>query len=109
MPARTHSRGARNASRSSSDLIRGSVGAYVNCHGEAETAADLDLSRQTTWRFLERRLAGPVTHRANALGPHAQRRYFPTPKGIIPAGQLIGPLVTSGGCADVSSIATLVP
>ena len=26
--------------------------------------------------------AGSVAHRSVALGPHAQRRYFPTPEGI---------------------------
>jgi len=45
----------------------------------------------------------------NALGPQAQRRYFPTPKGIIAAGQPTGIPVTSGGCADGSSVVTLVP
>ncbi len=109
MPARTSSRRARNANHSPINLIRGSVDAHISRHGQARAAADLRISRQTIWRFLECRLAGPVTHRTNAHGPHAQRRYFPTPKGIIAAGQPTGIPVTSGGCADGPSVATLVP
>ncbi|MCY4449744.1 MAG: hypothetical protein OXE02_12975 [Chloroflexi bacterium] len=109
MPARTSSRRARSANHSPTNLIRGSVGAYISRHGQARAAADLRLSRQTIWRFLERGHVGLVAHRTNALGPQAQRRYFPTPKGIIAAGQPTGIPVTSGGCADGSSVATLVP
>ena len=174
MPARTSRRSTRGANRRPINLMRGYVYAYVRRHGRAKATADLGVSRQTLWRFLERGhigrslpravlntvdgnpdalypatwqlyasseqqmradavrplprglrhallllaatplatawelshigriplstirdrlerlaergLAGSVAHRTSALGPHAQRRYFPTPKGIIAGG-----------------------
>ena len=54
MPASTRHRRTRAADRRRVNLIRGYVDAYVRRHGHGKAAADLGVSRQTLWRFLER-------------------------------------------------------
>ncbi len=43
-------------------------------------------------RLTDRGLVDSVQHRLSALGPHPRRRYFPTEKGIVAAGDAAGGL-----------------
>ena len=44
--------------------------------------------RERLGRLSERGLVDSVTHRLGLLGPHPQRRYFPTEQGIVAGGRV---------------------